>query len=355
MRLTLLIPELLWPEPEDRDTFDRLDCPALCALLARGRLTRRPPQSLEAALAGLFGHGEGAPHGAFRLLGETVRAGDAEKGRWISADPVHLHFHEDRLILAGSGRLDIAREEAEALAAQLNEHFPDLGRFHVAAAERWYLQLADASVFDEFRAPPLSAVAGRSIERLLPEILSDIPLRRLVNEMQMLLHAHPVNRRRDDAGRMTINSLWLAGPGRLPARIESDFDGLWSANPLARGLARAAGVPAHPLPPDAAAFFEHAAPGTQQLVVLEDLLGPVQYENGEAWRQAIAALERRWFAPLRKALASGRIERLRIEATTAYATLTWESGRAGQWKLWRRSRPLSEVARKLAEESMLKY
>lgn len=27
--LTLLVPELLWPEPEDREVWDGLDCPAL--------------------------------------------------------------------------------------------------------------------------------------------------------------------------------------------------------------------------------------------------------------------------------------------------------------------------------------
>ena len=35
MRLTLLIPELIWPEPGDRQTLDSLATPALGALLAR--------------------------------------------------------------------------------------------------------------------------------------------------------------------------------------------------------------------------------------------------------------------------------------------------------------------------------
>ena len=37
MRLTLLIPELIWPEPGDAETFAGLACPALATLLARGR------------------------------------------------------------------------------------------------------------------------------------------------------------------------------------------------------------------------------------------------------------------------------------------------------------------------------
>jgi hypothetical protein len=60
-------------------------------------------------------------------------------------------------------------------------------------------------------------------------------------------------------------------------------------------------------------------------------------------------LEERWFAPLRTALASGAILQLRIEASTAYAALTWESRRIDQWKLWRRPQVLVEVARNLAK------
>ena len=148
---------------------------------------------------------------------------------------------------------------------------------------------------------------------------------------------------------MSINSLWLWGAGELPARRESEFDGAWSSNPLARGLALAAGIPAHPLPLDATTFLEHTSPDTQHLIVLEDLLASVQSENGEAYRHTLAGLEERWFAPLHKALTSGKIKRLCIEASTAYATLSWTSARIDQWKLWRRSLPLSKLAQELAK------
>jgi hypothetical protein len=348
MQLTLLVPELIWPEPDDGDTLADLACPALGTLLARSRLSRRPPQSLEATLADAFGHAPGAPYAAFRLLGEAAAGVDAAAACWVGADPVHLRFHQERLLLADSGSFGIALDEAQALADALNRHFCDVGRFHAAAAERWYLQLDDPTLVDGFDAPPLSAVAGRGIERLLPET-APATLRQLLNEAQMLLHAHPINQQRESAGRMPINSLWLWGAGVLPRRVDSGFDGVWSGNPLALGLGRAAGVPTHPLPLDAATLFDHVAPDTSQIVVLDDLLGSVQYENGDAYRRALQSLESRWFAPLRAALATGTIRQLRIEASTAYAALTWESSRRDQWKLWRRAQPLARVARDLAK------
>ncbi|MFB0935602.1 MAG: hypothetical protein QMB52_07490 [Propionivibrio sp.] len=346
--LTLLVPELLWPEPEDRDVLDGLDCPALTTLLVRSRPARRPPQSPEATLADLFGHTENVPYGAFRRLGERDMPAATQATSWIAADPVHLRFHQERLILAGGATLGITADEAEVLAGEMNRHFGDIGRAHVAAPERWYLELSGESVLAGFIPPPLSTVTGRSIERLLPEIMQDRAVRGLLNEIQTFLHAHPVNQQREAKGLLPINSLWLWGAGSLPPRIESDFDGVWSTHPLAIGLARAASVPTHPAPVDAATLFARAAPGTRQLVELDDLAGPVQYENGEAYRHAIASLEHRWFAPLQEALAAGRIKQLRIEAATAYATLTWESGRNDQWKIWRRPQPLIEIAQRLA-------
>ena len=348
MQLTLLIPELIWPEPEDRTTLDALACPALHTLLARSRRSQRPAQSLEATLSDFFGHPAGAPYAAFRLLGETANAPDAGDACWINADPVHLRFHQERLILADSGRFALEYAEAQALADELNRHLADTGHFHVAAAGRWYLQLADRQLAGDFDAPPLSAVSGRSIERLLPEAGKAKTLRKLQNEIQMLLHAHPLNQQRENVGQMTINSLWLWGAGSVPERRATACDGVWSLDPLARGLARAAGVPVHPVPATASALFDHSAADTEHLVVLDDLLDAVHYENGDAYRTALLRLENDWFAPLRTALHSGRLNRLRIEAPSAYATLTWDSGRLDQWKFWRRPQTLGELARQLA-------
>jgi hypothetical protein len=45
------------------------------------------------------------------------------------------------------------------------------------------------------------------------------PLRRLQNEMQMLLYTHPVNDSRAERGLTTVNAFWLSGTGSLPPNI----------------------------------------------------------------------------------------------------------------------------------------
>lgn len=355
MQLTLIVPELVWPEPDDRQTLDAAVCPALSALLTRSPCERRTPQSLEATLADAFGLPPGAPYAAFRLLGEPQAASfPAKTSRWVCADPVHLRFHQERIILADNRHFGIALAEAQALAGELNRHFGDIGTFHVASAERWYLALAETAPgdgFARFDVPPLSAVAGRRVDRQLPETQDNGWLRKLLNEAQMIMHGHPVNAAREAEGRPAINSLWLWGAGSLPERRASGLGALWSTQPLAIGLARAAGLPVQPVPQYPARLLAQAAPDSHQLVVLDNLLDPVQYEDGEAYVAALETLEKHWFAPLKKALISGRLTRLRIASTTAYGLLAWECTRREQWKFWQRPESLAALAQNLAKGS----
>ncbi|MCK6406045.1 MAG: hypothetical protein L6Q60_08510 [Rhodocyclaceae bacterium] len=342
-RLTLLIPELIWPEPADRQTLDRLLTPALGALFARGHETRTtaPDNSADALIAAAFGLADDVPYAPLRLLGEGH---DPGTDHWACADPVHLRFHQERLILADGARIAIEEVEAGQLVRTLNDHFADAGEFRAAAADRWYLRLAAPA---DFRTPPLSEMAGRRLDRQLPEEASTAWLRKLLNEAQMLLHTHAANAAREESGRMTINSLWLWGPGRLPTQLARRFDSVFADAPLARGLARVSGAACHG---SAGSFVEWQAAqtGNTSLVIIADLLRAVQYEDPDAWRQALLDLETRWFAPLAAAVRAGRVE-LDLQSSTIYGLLGWQVKRGDLWRFWRRPTTIGAVAARLAD------
>ncbi len=59
VRLTLLVPELIWPEPNDQLTLGKLSLPGFEWLAARARFERQAKQPFETVLARLFGLDEG--------------------------------------------------------------------------------------------------------------------------------------------------------------------------------------------------------------------------------------------------------------------------------------------------------
>jgi hypothetical protein len=122
-------------------------------------------------------------------------------------------------------------------------------------------------------------------------------------------------------------------------------DAIFSNDPLAIGLARAAGLAVQPRP---ASLADVLGSGAQMpLVVLDQLLPTVLYENPENWRQTFADLENHWFAPLRAQLGK-KVENLDIVAPTIYGRLQWTITAGERWKFWKKGRPLADIANALA-------
>lgn len=335
----LVVPGLLWPKDSIAEVTRGLELPSLHALLGRGRRARRPAVSAERWLCEAFGlradELQEFPIGALRLLGEGHEPGaDA----WLCADPVHLRFSRNTLVVAG-GEPDLSRQEADQLVAALNAHLADFGEFLAPHPQRWYLRTK--------RTPRIvthspAAVAGRTLEPFLPRGEDARDWRRLINEAQVLLHNHPVNAAREAAGRATANSLWPWGAGILPDAAKAPAPHVHADQPLALGLAKLAGVPAAPLPQKA----EDAVP--QGLTFLDALAEAAQGLEAAAWRSGLEELEARWFAPSLAALKARRIHGLRLTALgdDAVVDLTLDAG--DLWQFWRRPLTLTGLAALLA-------
>lgn len=334
MQLHLVLPGLVWPSANARGYADALGTPALDALLGHARIARSAAMSFEAWLGALFGlHGDALPHAALRRLGEH-RAPRVE-GEWLCADPVHLHFARERLLLSDASELDITEAEAAALVAGLNDFLvadeADFATIEACAPTRWYLH-PNAPVRARF--VPLSDVVGRPVAHFLPAGDEGRRWQRIGNELQVFLHNHPVNQAREAAGKRTINSVWFWGAGTLPGRLAPPADCIVTDDILARGLARAAGIE-----PDTPT----ALPERDALIVLEALHRPSLYLDIDAWRGRLLELEARWFAPLVAALKTRRISSVRISAPGDRHCVTLDVRAGDLWKFWRRPRSLEAL------------
>ena len=312
--------------------------PALELLLARGRAATTQSHPLEAWLQHEYGLEERAlPAGALTLLAAN---GDPSDACWVRADPVHLRLARDRLIVVPAAAFDITRDEAQALAGALNRHFDGVLALQVVDERRWCARLEEDLVLD---APSALECAGRDVD-LTARIGGDAGKRwsRLLNEAQMLLHAHPDNEAREARGEPAINSLWLWGAGRAPQAPQGRWLSVSAGDPLVLGLAKAAGAQTRPLPASAEEWLGHAPAGGRHLVVLDALRAPLALSQGAAYRESIDALEKHWFAPLLAALRSGTASMLTVHVPDAAAS--FEAIRGDLRRFWRRRRALERYA-----------
>ncbi|HCA27536.1 MAG TPA: phosphoglycerate mutase, partial [Betaproteobacteria bacterium] len=161
--------------------------------------------------------------------------------------------------------------------------------------------------------------------------------RRIGNEIQMLLHAHPVNAAREARGEPVLNNLWLWGGGVLPGGLHRPFQSIAADDPLAHGLALASGVPCGAVPEDAGRWLAAAGPANAALAVLTGLIDCRRQQDLSGWRAEIARLEQHWFAPLTRALQRGALRRLTLHAPGAAAIHHFTLRRRDGWKIGRRA------------------
>jgi hypothetical protein len=332
-QLVLLVPGLSGPESDHpiTDYFEQRPV-ALDRLLSRSHDERVLASGLEATLAGYFGIGAATdlPVAPLSWLADT---GEPATQYLLRADPVHLRADQSSLRLFDAHSFSLAQDEADALVASINDFNAAHGwQLHAPHPQRWYLgvpQVPDISA----RAP--AQVAGQDIDPFLPAGTDARHWHAMMNELQMLLHDHPVNIAREARGEPAINSLWFWGGGKLPGTLTPQLNALYSDHPLAMGLAQHAGVPRHAVPADASELLANMPHG-QVVVLLDGLEWPAHYNDIEGWLDELQQLERAWFAPVLAAAQQGGQASLVIDACQC---IRFHTGRRAQRAFWKRQYP----------------
>ncbi|WP_323003900.1 hypothetical protein [Denitromonas sp.] len=330
MHLHLVLPGLLWPSIHARGFASALALPALSRLLGRADCRPLAGETPEQTWARLFGIDAATlPDAPLRRWGEA----DA----WhhgtdlLCADPTHLHFAGEYLLLTDARELAIGRDEADALIDALNTEFADIGRFDAPSPDRWYLHPSTPPTAALSR---LSAVTGRPIVHYLPSNGDALIWQRTMNEIQVVLHNHPVNRAREAAGQRPINSVWFWGAGRAPATLGAPMPAIAATSPLVRGLARAAG-----LAPQAPAGFAER-PAGDALVELAAAYHPSLYLDLAPWQAALADIEQHWLAPALAAVSSGALKTLTLTLPDERGGVQLTLRKPHLWRFWRKAQDL---------------
>ena len=339
MQIQLLIPGLLWPTATLLGPASGLALDGLATLLGRGTREVREFEPCDRQLARLFGLEDvNLPLATLRRLGEADAAPVEPGSHWLCADPVNLSFAREHLLLHPFADDALGIDEAATLITALNELFTDLGHFEACTPTRWYLRLKQPT---EVTLYALDDVIGRPIKHFLPEGKDARLWQRTMNEAQIVLHNHAASQAREAAGKRPVNSLWLWGAGTLAQNPRAPAQAVQATDPLSLGMARAAGVPTRA--PERAHALRQST-----LVVLDSLLKPAQQLDLESWRDALAALERDWFAPLSDAIKGGQLQALQLTAPSDRGTLHVRLGSAERWKFWRKPYAFDALLKSIA-------
>lgn len=217
-------------------------------------------------LAGLgdYFHGIDADLPAAAITREFL-VGDAADAIWLSADPAWVQPDMNGVRLLACGQLQLSMDEAQALAEPLKPVFDEAGlHLEISTPDRWHLKLPADTTLPSFAAP--EQALGEDLSQHLPPGAKGRRWRVLLNEIQVLLHQHPLNAQRRARGLAPVNSLWLWGGGSLPGPLKSPLHGVVSDDLLLRALASRADMAQYPRAPEAV-----AAATSGWLIDLQDL------------------------------------------------------------------------------------
>lgn len=297
--------------------------PELARLAGRGSVARREldasQEPLHAALLDALQlrdvpgeYPEKYPGAAVIRTGLTA---EPARGFWLRAQPIHFAAGLDRLTtvpLQGVARMSAA--EREALSPTFVDHLQSTGiQLHEGAAGEWLLSseepLQVQTVTPEFAAANPHA-------EILPRGPDAGSLRRLMTEMQMLLHEHPVNTQRQSRGLPALNAIWVHGEGMLSDVKAESLPAAYGDDVYLRGICRLHARAVKAASIDAATLLKQVAGPTVAIIDAPDL----------------DTLESQWLAPLGRALRGGAIGKL----TVMFDGWRVDTHRAAMFKLWRR-------------------
>lgn len=218
----LLIPFASSPEPGCREALRGLALPRLEQLLARlapgepdagNETSLSPPHERVLARAcGLAPVDGRIPWAAWQVKQSGRDPGDAA---WALITPCHWRVGSDHVAMDDPAGLELHEADSRALLAAVRPYFEEDGiALEYSAPTLW---LARGETFRDFPAASLDRVIGRKVDAWLPRFAGAGPVRRLQQEVQMLLYTSVVNDERQQRGLEPVNSFWVSGTGALPA------------------------------------------------------------------------------------------------------------------------------------------
>lgn len=242
-------------------------------------------------------------------------------------DPVFIQIDQEEAVLLGNAQLQLDEQEARHLIEDLNAHLVEENlRIHYLNPHRWLLegnlQLTTSTLADVMR---------KNINPHQPQGHDERRWRRVLNEIQMLLHTHPVNQAREQRGDISANSVWLWGGSSAQPQhdYEAIIDAVYSDEEFIHDVAIVCDIKHKPLPilVDDKLLTHEAV-----LLIYTDQLVALRNRDVFSWFDYLKRFDQQVLAPLSNYLQHGKLGSLTLYSDTVSMTLTKKA--LGRW--WKR-------------------
>ena len=144
-------------------------------------------------------------------------------------DWLYLKHDQDRLLGFLLPADALTHEQRASLVAYLNDFLQDDGLTLCVGADQQCYAIND-SMWD-ITTSPVRQVEGRNVDLMMPKGADALRFKKLLNELQMLLHQWPENQQRELEGKVTVSSPWVSFVSQAEAIQPVGFQQL-SASPL---------------------------------------------------------------------------------------------------------------------------
>ena len=147
----------------------------------------------------------------------TLGLDHATSRPWSFVTLCHSAVGMGSMTLEDPDQLQVSEAESRQLLADMAPYFAEDGlTLHYLEPALW---LCSGEPLRDVRTASLDRVIGQDLATWQPAQGESAKLRRLQNEMQMLLYTHTVNDARNRARTAAINSIWLHGTGELAKAV----------------------------------------------------------------------------------------------------------------------------------------
>ena len=227
----LLIPFANSNSPDCQAALKGLALPNLGKLLrklplahtdAADETTLSPPHERTlAAAVGISAVDGQIPFGAFHAVQAGLKV--LPNQAWAVITPCHWAVQSQHITMVNPRSLNLQDAESRALLSAMLPFFTeDSIELSYEKPTRW---LAHGEVFAGLAtASPYRVIGsgeGQSVDNWLPRADAAKSLRRLQQEMQMLLYTHPITDARNERGELAVNSFWVSGTGAMTTSMLS--------------------------------------------------------------------------------------------------------------------------------------